>query len=163
MEDDESQSHKETLEQESEETLSVIKPSSSPSAESLSSLVESVSISSAPRQVVTAEEASSSSTENLRDLGKKEELKEKINIRLNPVGNAPILKQKLWAVPADREVGQIVEFVKKYLKLEKHQSLFLFVNQAFAPSPDQSLRELYECFGSDGRIVFHYSTTYAWG
>lgn len=46
-----------------------------------------------------------------------------VNIRLNAVGNAPILRQKLWAVPADREVGQIVEFVKKYLKLEKHQSL----------------------------------------
>ncbi|XP_021951938.1 autophagy protein 12-like [Folsomia candida] len=93
----------------------------------------------------------------------KERDKDKINIRLNAVGNAPILRQKLWAVPADREVGQIVEFVKKYLKLEKHQSLFLFVNQAFAPSPDQPLRELYECFGADGKIVFHYSTTYAWG
>ncbi len=46
-----------------------------------------------------------------------------VNIRLNAVGNAPILKQKLWAVPADREVGQIVEFVKKYLKLDKQQSL----------------------------------------
>jgi len=39
------------------------------------------------------------------------------------VGDAPILKQKLWAVPADKEVGQIIEFVKKYLKLEKHQGL----------------------------------------
>ncbi|CAL8122638.1 unnamed protein product [Orchesella dallaii] len=89
--------------------------------------------------------------------------RDKINILLKPVGDAPILKNKLWAVPSERQVSQITEFVKKYLKLEKHQNLFFFVNQLFAPAPDQCLRDLYECFGSDGKLVLHYSTTVAWG
>lgn len=46
-----------------------------------------------------------------------------VNILLKPVGDAPILKNKLWAVPAERLVSQITEFVKKYLKLEKNQNL----------------------------------------
>ena len=39
----------------------------------------------------------------------------------------------------------------------------MYVNQAFAPSPDQTLNNLYECFGSDGNLVLHYSKNQAWG
>ncbi|KAF2986764.1 hypothetical protein EK904_004725 [Melospiza melodia maxima] len=32
-------------------------------------------------------------------------------------------------------------------------SRFIYVNQSFAPSPDQEVGTLYECFGSDGKLV----------
>jgi hypothetical protein len=40
---------------------------------------------------------------------------------------------------------------------------FVYVNQAFAPSPDQNVGNLCECFGSDGKLVLYYSKTQAWG
>lgn len=40
---------------------------------------------------------------------------------------------------------------------------FLYVNQAFAPSPDQTMKNLYDCYNTDGRLVLHYCKTQAWG
>jgi len=88
---------------------------------------------------------------------------EKISVLLKPVGDAPILKQKHWLINADKPVAEVITFVSKVLKLDKDSSLFLFVNQAFAPSPDQLIRNLYECFGADGKLVLHYSRSVAWG
>ncbi|CAH1645279.1 unnamed protein product [Spodoptera littoralis] len=87
----------------------------------------------------------------------------KIDILLKATGNAPIMKKKKWAVDAEKPIGWIMEFVKKYLKLEPNEKLFLYVNQTFAPSPDQLVKNLYECFGTDGKLVLHYCKSQAWG
>ncbi|CAH2253690.1 autophagy protein 12-like [Pararge aegeria] len=89
--------------------------------------------------------------------------KVKVDILLKATGNAPIMKKKKWAVDAEKPIGWIMEFVKKYLKLEPEEKLFLYVNQTFAPSPDQIIKNLYECFGTDGKLVLHYCKTQAWG
>ncbi|KAJ1528054.1 hypothetical protein ONE63_007973 [Megalurothrips usitatus] len=89
--------------------------------------------------------------------------KQKIDILLKATGNAPIMKTKKWAVDKDKRIGWIIEFIKKYLKLERSESLFLYVNQAFAPAPDQLVRNLYDCYGSDGKLVLHYCKSQAWG
>lgn len=44
-----------------------------------------------------------------------------VDILLKPTGNAPIMKRKKWAVDADKQLGWITEFVKKYLKLEAQE------------------------------------------
>ncbi|XP_076326566.1 autophagy-related 12 isoform X2 [Tachypleus tridentatus] len=77
--------------------------------------------------------------------------------------DAPIMKKKKWAVDPCKKIGWIIEFILRYLKLDPSDSLFLYVNQAFAPSPDQEVRNLYECFGADGKLVLHYAKTQAWG
>ncbi|KAF4525231.1 hypothetical protein B566_EDAN014006 [Ephemera danica] len=89
--------------------------------------------------------------------------KQKVDILLKAAGNAPIMKKKKWAVDQDKKIGWIIEFIKKYLKLDSSENLFLYVNQTFAPSPDQIVRNLYECFGSDGKLVLHYCRSQAWG
>lgn len=89
--------------------------------------------------------------------------KVKVDILLKATGNAPIMKKKKWTVDAEKPIGWIIEFVKKYLKLEPEEKLFLYVNQTFAPSPDQVIRNLYECFGTDGKLVLHYCKSQAWG
>ncbi|MCL4122062.1 UNVERIFIED_CONTAM: hypothetical protein GTU68_020972 [Idotea baltica] len=101
--------------------------------------------------------------ENADANDEKKNLKRKVDILLKATGNAPIMKTKKWAVESDRTVGSIIAFVKKYLKLEATDSLFLYVNQSFAPSPDQLILNLFECFGSDGKLVLQYCTTPAWG
>ncbi|KAI8436339.1 hypothetical protein MSG28_004373 [Choristoneura fumiferana] len=110
----------------------------------------------------------SSATENLKtdekdngDTVKSDKVK--IDILLKATGNAPIMKKKKWAVDAEKPIGWIMEFVKKYLKLEPEEKLFLYVNQTFAPSPDQIVKNLYECFGTDGKLVLHYCKSQAWG
>ncbi|XP_063381069.1 autophagy protein 12-like [Cydia fagiglandana] len=110
----------------------------------------------------------SSATETLKiedkdngDAGKSDKVK--IDILLKATGNAPIMKKKKWAVDAEKPIGWIMEFVKKYLKLEPDERLFLYVNQTFAPSPDQIVKNLYECFGTDGKLVLHYCKSQAWG
>lgn len=46
-----------------------------------------------------------------------------VDILLKATGNAPIMKKKKWAVDAEKQIGWIVEFVKKYLKLEPDEKL----------------------------------------
>ncbi|KAG8223308.1 hypothetical protein J437_LFUL001182 [Ladona fulva] len=94
---------------------------------------------------------------------KAETEKQKIEILLKATGNAPIMKMKKWAVDPEKKIGWIIDFIKRYLNLESSENLFLYVNQAFAPSPDQIVRNLYECFGTDGKLVLHYCKSQAWG
>nr|CAD7395110.1 unnamed protein product [Timema cristinae] len=86
-----------------------------------------------------------------------------VDILLKATGNAPIMKKKKWAVDPDKPIGWIIEFIRKYLKLEPADSLFLYVNQSFAPSPDQIVRNLYDCYGTDGKLILHYCKSQAWG
>uniref|UniRef100_A0A6M2DIG8 Ubiquitin-like protein ATG12 n=1 Tax=Xenopsylla cheopis TaxID=163159 RepID=A0A6M2DIG8_XENCH len=125
------------------------------SADTAESLPETVS---GPESVIPAVERTIS-----RDSTGSLSTKSKIDILLKATANAPIMKQKKWAVEADKQLGSIISFIKKYLKLEPEEQLFLYVNQTFAPSPDQIIRNLYECFGSDGKLTLHYCKTQAWG
>ncbi|CAF4845546.1 autophagy protein 12-like [Pieris napi] len=107
---------------------------------------------------------SDSQVENTKENGDASKTdKVKVDILLKATGNAPIMKKKKWAVDAEKPIGWIVEFVRKYLKLEADEKLFLYVNQTFAPSPDQIIKNLYECFGTDGKLVLHYCKSQAWG
>lgn len=87
----------------------------------------------------------------------------KIEIRLQATGDAPIMKQRKYMVEPGKKIGEIIAFVRKYLKFDETENLFLYVNQAFAPSPDQSVLNLNECFGTDGKLVLYYSRNQAWG
>lgn len=103
---------------------------------------------------------------------------EKIDLLLKATGDAPIMIRKKWSVNPDQTVGWVITFIRQYLKLPAEDSLvslisvsvpahtcsqFLYVNQAFAPAPDQVIRNLHQCFGSDGKLVLHYAKSPAWG
>ncbi|XP_015788108.1 autophagy protein 12-like [Tetranychus urticae] len=87
----------------------------------------------------------------------------KIDILLKATGDAPILKKRKWLVEGEKDIGFILNFVKHSLKMERNECLFIYINQAFAPAPDQKIKNLYSCFGSDGKLILHYSKTPAWG
>ncbi|XP_027730129.1 ubiquitin-like protein ATG12 isoform X2 [Vombatus ursinus] len=89
--------------------------------------------------------------------------KKKIDVLLKAVGDTPIMKTKKWAVERTRTIQGLIDFIKKFLKLVASEQLFIYVNQSFAPSPDQEVGTLYECFGSDGKLVLHYCKSQAWG
>lgn len=82
---------------------------------------------------------------------------------LNAVGNSPIMKTRKWAVDQEKQISWIIKFIHKYLKLSTEERIFLYVNQTFAPSPDQTVRNLYECYGASGKLNLYYCTSPAWG
>jgi ubiquitin-like protein ATG12 len=95
------------------------------------------------------------------------------------VGSAPILKKSKFLMNADDRFAVAIAFLRKVLKLStassstsssvsntlgtKSSSLFLYVNAAFVPSPDERIGDLFDCFGSRGELVVHYSLQEAWG
>ncbi|XP_062067912.1 ubiquitin-like protein ATG12 [Lepus europaeus] len=81
--------------------------------------------------------------------------KKKIDILLKAVGDTPIMKTKKWAVERTRSIQGLIGFIKKFLKLTASEQLFIYVNQSFAPSPDQEVGTLCECFSSDGITASH--------
>ncbi|KAG7237612.1 hypothetical protein INR49_032058 [Caranx melampygus] len=91
------------------------------------------------------------------------EEKKKIDVLLKAVGDTPIMKTKKWAVDRGRTVQSLSQFISRFLKLDGSEQLFIYVNQSFAPSPDQEVGVLFDCFGSDGKLVLHYCKSQAWG
>ncbi|XP_034467541.1 ubiquitin-like protein ATG12 [Hippoglossus hippoglossus] len=89
--------------------------------------------------------------------------KKKIDVLLKAVGDTPIMKTKKWAVERGRTVQSLSQFISRFLKLDATEQLFIYVNQSFAPSPDQDVGILFDCFGSDGKLVLHYCKSQAWG
>jgi ubiquitin-like protein ATG12 len=73
------------------------------------------------------------------------------------------MKQKNYKVDGEKQINWIIAFIRKYLKLEEKDNLFVYVNQAFSPSPDQTVQNLTNCFGADGKLVLYYSRSQAWG
>ncbi|CAL8290286.1 unnamed protein product [Merluccius merluccius] len=89
--------------------------------------------------------------------------KKKIDVLLKAVGDTPIMKTKKWAMEKGRTIQSLSQFIAKFLKLDPSEQLFIYVNQSFSPSPDQEVGVLFECFGSDGKLVLHYCKSQAWG
>ena len=88
---------------------------------------------------------------------------EKVEVRLQAAGDAPIMKAKKYMVDRDKPISWIITFIRKYLKLQVSESLYVYVNQAFSPSPDQTVGNLADCFSQDNKLVLYYSRGQAWG
>ncbi|XP_065066045.1 autophagy protein 12-like [Rhopilema esculentum] len=101
--------------------------------------------------------------ENDQGNAKRDASKKKVDVLLKATGDAPIMKKKKWAVDQNKQVSYLIDFIKKYIKCDPSESLFIYVNQTFVPPPDQLISNLYECFGTDGKLVLHYCKTQAWG
>ncbi|XP_025083950.1 autophagy protein 12-like [Pomacea canaliculata] len=87
----------------------------------------------------------------------------KVDVLLKPAGNAPILKKKKWTVDRHKKISWIAEFIRKCIRTETEDSVFVYVNQSFSPAPDTDIGTLFDCFGSDGKLVIYYCRTQAWG
>ncbi|GFO02513.1 ubiquitin-like protein atg12 [Plakobranchus ocellatus] len=87
----------------------------------------------------------------------------KVDILLKHAGDAPIMNKRKWTVDRTKKISWVADFIKKYIKSDSTESLFLYVNQSFAPAPDTDLGSIFDCFGSDGKLVLHYCRTQAWG
>jgi ubiquitin-like protein ATG12 len=78
-----------------------------------------------------------------------------------PAGIAPLLKQAKFKLSPGQTVCAVKEFLSRQLHLDNDP--FVYVNGAFAPSPEQLIGDLHRCHAVDGVLIMNYSTTTAWG
>jgi ubiquitin-like protein ATG12 len=90
---------------------------------------------------------------------------EKVKVHFVPVGSVPILKKTKFQIAADQRFASVYSFLRKVLKLHSGDALFLFLQSAFCPGPEELLGDLNACFSLQqrGELVIHYSFQQAWG
>nr|ADY38660.1 putative autophagy-related protein 12 [Wolffia arrhiza] len=84
----------------------------------------------------------------------------KVVIHLRATGDAPILKQNKFKVAGSDKFVKIIEFLRGQLHRD---TLFVYINSAFSPNPDELVIDLYNNFGFDGKLVVNYACSMAWG
>ncbi|KAF9175792.1 hypothetical protein BGX21_003952 [Mortierella sp. AD011] len=89
--------------------------------------------------------------------------KDTSKVRFQAIGNAPILKQKVYTITASNKFMAVIQFLRKQLDYKHSDPLFLYVNSAFSPAPDEIVHNLFKCFNTDGKLIVNYCTSPAWG
>ncbi|KAK9456830.1 ubiquitin-like protein ATG12 [Dipodascopsis uninucleata] len=87
----------------------------------------------------------------------------KVGIKFRSIGSAPMLRQNTARINAGQRFEVVVRFLRKQLKCRETDPLFVYVNSTFAPSLDQEVGYLYECFKIDGHLHVSYCNTAAFG
>ncbi|XP_016753984.2 ubiquitin-like protein ATG12 isoform X5 [Gossypium hirsutum] len=81
-------------------------------------------------------------------------------VHLRATGDAPILKQAKFKILGTDKFAKVIDFLRRQLHRD---TLFVYVNSAFSPNPDELVIDLYDNFGFDGKLVVNYACSMAWG
>lgn len=68
---------------------------------------------------------------------------EKVVIRFRPVGAAPAIRQQRVKVTSTQKFENVVAHVRKVLKVGDTESVFLYINNTFAPALDEVVGNLW--------------------
>jgi len=88
---------------------------------------------------------------------------------MRPTGNLQIgsggieAKEMKVKVSLNTPVATIIQHIRKYLKLPPSDSLYVYLNEAFLPAPNDYLFDLYNSHKVDNKLIFAYSCTPVWG
>lgn len=67
----------------------------------------------------------------------------KVTVRLQAVGSAPSLKQRVFKISSTQHFSTVVNFLRKRLGVKQGESVFCYVNSVFAPSGDEVVGNLW--------------------
>ncbi|EHY57713.1 Ubiquitin-like protein [Exophiala dermatitidis] len=67
----------------------------------------------------------------------------KVSVRFQPIGSAPILKQRVFKINASSRFSVVLNFLRKKLGIKEGDGLFLYVNSVFAPGLDEGVGNLF--------------------
>ena len=110
----------------------------------------------------------------------------KIKVHFRSVGQAPVMKKNKFMIQSTQPFSTLAAFLRKpvsrqtllrllapeltaisscgrILRLSPSDPLFLYCNDSFSPTLDQSLATLHACFGLNDELVVNYGVTEAWG
>lgn len=68
---------------------------------------------------------------------------EKVIIRFRPVGSAPAIRQPRVKVTSSQKFENVVAHIRKSLKVSGTESVFLYINNTFAPALDEIIGNLW--------------------
>lgn len=68
---------------------------------------------------------------------------EKIVVRFKPVGSAPPIRRELLKVGSVHKFESVVAYLRKTLKVSDTESVFLYINNTFAPALDEVVGNLW--------------------
>ncbi|KAF2830563.1 APG12-domain-containing protein [Ophiobolus disseminans] len=88
---------------------------------------------------------------------------QKITVRLQPIGSAPPLTQRVFKVNTKQSFAAIVRFLRKRLGTKEHESVFCYVGSVFAPALDEGVGNLWTCFKQGDELVVGYAMSPAFG
>lgn len=84
-----------------------------------------------------------------------------IAVILRAVGEAPQLKKKELTVSGEKSLLYIETALRVKLKLDR--ALYLYCGTGFAPTPEQKLQDLFDCFQINGTLEIKYGFQETWG
>ncbi|KAH0453205.1 hypothetical protein IEQ34_017529 [Dendrobium chrysotoxum] len=73
---------------------------------------------------------------------------------------ATIFSPEIPQTAGTNKFSTVIEFLRRQLHRD---TLFVYVNSAFSPNPDELMIDLYNNFGFDGKLVVNYACSMAWG
>ena len=88
---------------------------------------------------------------------------DKVKVHFVAVGSAPILKKTKFQISAHQPFAAVTAFLRKMLKLTDGASLFLYIQSAFVPGPEEIIGDIQKSFSVRDELVIHYSIQEAWG
>lgn len=104
-------------------------------------LAASVVLSDLPSDAATALAETVAATASQQD--------KKIIVRFKAVGSAPQLAQDVCKISAARRFEEVVRYLRRKLRCADTDSVFLYINSAFAPSLDEVVGNLHQvCFST---------------
>ncbi|TQN72942.1 Ubiquitin-like protein ATG12 [Colletotrichum shisoi] len=89
---------------------------------------------------------------------------DKVVVKFKAVGNAPLLARGVAKISSTQTFHTVIWYLRKRLKLQESDSVFCYVNDSFAPSLDEIVGNLHNCFkDSSGQLVISYAMNPAFG
>jgi len=86
-----------------------------------------------------------------------------VTIRLQPIGSAPHLTQRIFKLSTNQSFATIVRFLRKRLGVKEHESVFCYVGNVFSPALDEGVGNLWSCFRQGEELVVGYALAPAFG
>jgi hypothetical protein len=66
-----------------------------------------------------------------------------VTVRLQPIGSAPHLNQRVFKLSTNQRFETIVRFLRKRLGVKDHESVFCYVGSVFSPALDEGVGNLW--------------------
>ena len=70
---------------------------------------------------------------------------EKVRVRFKPIGNAPNLRKdrEISKITATQNFEAVTIYLRKWLQIQPNETLFLYINNTFAPALDEVVGNLH--------------------
>ncbi|KAH3678372.1 hypothetical protein WICMUC_001389 [Wickerhamomyces mucosus] len=95
---------------------------------------------------------------------KSSQTQEKITIRCQPIGSAPELHPTVFRISYSQPFSTLIKFILKKLKKKLDQGIVhCYINNSFAPSPDETIGDLHRNFATNNELVVSYCNVNAFG